>query len=209
MLSKEQINKLKNDTKQAEIVVASKYYSIDEIRYLFACGLNKMGENRVQDFLYKYANLKDLDINWHFIGHLQTNKVKDMINKVEVLESLDSYHLATYIEKYRLKPLDCFLEIQLVSSKFGLKKEEVIPFLEQIKDFKMINVVGLMTILDLDLTDEEKRQKFLSLVALKDELCSLGYHIEYISAGMSNDYKIALDAGSNIIRLGRIFKGGN
>ena len=195
--------------KDCHYLVASKYFTVEEIRKLYQLGIRDFGENRCQSFLEKYQELKDLDITWHFIGHLQTNKVSSMINKIAYLHSLDSFHLASYVEKYRIEPLDVFIQIKLTDSceKSGIKEEEVIPFLEKIKDFKTINVIGLMGMVDYQMSEEEKYSCYQKLTKLKTNLNELGYeNIKEISAGMSNDYKIAINAGATILRLGSIFK---
>ena len=102
-------NLAKIDPKGAIIVCASKYVDSDKIREMYNLEIQNMGENRVQAFLKKYDDLTDLNIIWHFIGHLQTNKVKDVINKIEYLHSLDSVKLANEIEKYSNKKIKCFI----------------------------------------------------------------------------------------------------
>ena len=206
MLNKTRLETVIKNT-DAKIVCASKYYDVEEIKEMYEAGIHSFGENRADAFLEKYQALKDYDIKWHFIGHLQTNKVKAIINKVDVLESLDSPHLAKYIDTYRIGTIECFIQVKLVPSKFGVKPEQVIAFLNELKAFKTIKVTGLMTILDIDNTDEEKYALFRSLVELRNELNNLGFKdIQEISAGMSNDYLLAIKAGASEVRLGRIFK---
>jgi len=204
MLNKELIKELEG----INYLVATKYYDSLDLREFYRLGVKNFGENRCQDFLKKYQDLKDLDITWHFIGHLQTNKVKYVINKISYLHSLDSLHLAKYIDRYRLKPLDCYIQIKLVDNdnKYGIKKEEVIDLLNQIDSLKNVHIIGLMTILDYDMSDSKMRSLYLELKELRDDLNKTYPDIKYISAGMSNDYKIALECGSTIVRLGRIFK---
>ena len=140
----------------ATIVAATKYKTSKFLTELLDKGINNFGENRALDFLEKYQNLKEYDIVWHFIGHLQTNKVSSVINKISYLHSLDSIKLARYIERYRLSPLDCFIELNLSNSttKYGIKENELEQFLNELKQFKNINVVGLMAMTEEDITYE-------------------------------------------------------
>jgi hypothetical protein len=189
------------DPKGATIVCASKYVLSDSIRKMYNLGVKNMGENRVQAFLMKYDELKDLDIIWHFIGHLQTNKVKDMINKIEYLHSLDSIKLANEIEKYANKKIKCFIEINSgEENKTGISYDLALDFYNKLKDYDKIEVVGFMTMAPN--TDDENVIKgvFMRLKEFRDSIDpSL-----FLSMGMSGDYKIALECGATHIRLGSI-----
>ena len=201
------INEIKKTVGAATIVAATKYVNSSKMIELLNEGINNFGENRVNDFLIKYEELKDYDITWHFIGNLQTNKVKKMINKIDYLHSLNSIKLASIIEKYREKPLNCFIEVNLTNSetKEGMNKEDIYEVLEAIKNYKKVNVIGLMTMTEPKMTDNEKMAVFKELSNLKDELNSLGYDkITHLSMGMSDDYKLALSANATFVRLGRI-----
>ena len=131
--------------KKQTIVAATKYMDHLQMRELFHQGIYHFGENRVQDFLLKKHHLSDLPIHWHFIGHLQTNKVKMMIQEIECLHSLDSLRLAAEIQKYRKTPLDCFIEVHISneSTKYGLSIEEVPAFIEKCSSYDKINIIGL------------------------------------------------------------------
>jgi pyridoxal phosphate enzyme (YggS family) len=203
----ENIRKIIDSCSNATIVAATKYVDETKMNELLGYGINHFGENRVNDFLRKYEVLNGLDIVWHFIGSLQTNKVKSMINKISYLHSLNSYKLATFIEKYRIEPLKCFLEINLTesSSKTGINVNEVKEFLLDIKDLSKVNVIGLMTMTEKEQTDDEKLEVFNKLNSLKNELNELGYNnITELSMGMSDDYLLAIKANASFVRLGRI-----
>lgn len=203
----ENIRKIIDSCSNATIVAATKYVDETKMKELLCYGINHFGENRVNDFLRKYEVLNGLDIVWHFIGSLQTNKVKSMINKISYLHSLNSYKLATFIEKYRIEPLKCFLEINLTesSSKTGINVNEVKEFLLDIKDLSKVNVIGLMTMTEKEQTDDEKLEVFNKLNSLKNELNELGYNnITELSMGMSDDYLLAIKANASFVRLGRI-----
>lgn len=189
------------DPKGATIVCASKYVDSDKIREMYNLGIKNMGENRVQAFLKKYDDLTDLNIIWHFIGHLQTNKVKDVINKIEYLHSLDSIKLANEIEKYSNKKLKCFIEINSgEESKSGIDYNDALNFYNELKNYSKIEVVGFMTMAP-NTTDESLiKGVFMRLKEFRD---SIDKNL-FLSMGMSNDYKIALECGATHLRLGSI-----
>ena len=189
------------DPKGATIVCASKYVDSDKIREMYNLGIKNMGENRVQAFLKKYDDLTDLNIIWHFIGHLQTNKVKDVINKIEYLHSLDSIKLANEIEKYSNKKLKCFIEINSgEESKSGIDYNDALNFYNELKNYSKIEVVGFMTMAP-NTTDESLIKGVF--MRLKDFRDSIDKNL-FLSMGMSNDYKIALECGATHLRLGSI-----
>ena len=189
------------DPKGATIVCASKYVGSNSIRKMYNLGIKNMGENRAQAFLEKYDELTDLNIIWHFIGHLQTNKVKDVINKIEYLHSLDSIKLANEIEKYSNKKLKCFIEINSgEESKSGIDYARALNFYNELKNYSKIEVIGFMTMAPN--TEDEKiiKEVFMKLKNFKD---SINPDLK-LSMGMSNDYKIALECGATHLRLGSI-----
>lgn len=200
-------NKLLSDLKKldVDVVCVTKNAQINQMRSLYEFGFNTFGENYVQSFLQKYDELFDLDIQWHFIGHLQTNKVAKMINKIDCLHSLDSLNLAKYIEKYRELPLDCFIEINIngEDSKSGINLNNLVSFLDDLKKFPKVNPIGLMVMgVDGDLKRTE--YGFNEAMQMRDTLISNGYNISKLSMGMSDDYLLAMQYQSTHIRLGRI-----
>ena len=190
------------------VVAATKYVDDTQMLNLLNNGINNFGENRVDAFLKKYEALKDYkDIRWHFIGHLQRNKAKDIINKIDVLESLDSLELAKIIEAKREIPLDCFIEvsINLEESKNGVNYKEIDNFMEKILKFKKINVVGFMMMAIKNDSSDDVLKQFKALAYLKQRVENkFNISIPYLSMGMSDDYKEAIEAGSTHVRLGRI-----
>ena len=170
-----------------------------------------LGENRVQELTAKY----DPAYRWHFIGQLQTNKVKYIADKVELIHSLDRAELAKEIEKQAVKHarmLDCLVEVNMGSeiSKGGVAPEEVAEFIRSMEEDPHIRVRGLMSVLpnlgegrELD----GMYKKLLSLYESTASLSTANYRAEILSAGMSGDYKTALRYGSNMIRLGRTLFG--
>jgi len=185
------------------IVCASKYFTTNDMRKIFNLGIKHFGENRVQDLLSKKEELKSLPITWHFIGHLQTNKVKQVINEIDYLHSLDSLKLAKEIQKYRVTPLNTFIQLNLSKeeSKFGIDLSELKTFVKELTKYDKINLIGFMTIgIQDDLIQTEKI--FETLNQLK-----IDYMLQYTSMGMSNDYELAIKYHADWIRIGSLFKG--
>ncbi|MCR4879826.1 MAG: YggS family pyridoxal phosphate-dependent enzyme [Bacilli bacterium] len=188
------------------LVAASKYGSKEDILTLYNHGVTTFGENRVDAFLTKYEELKDYhDIKWHFIGHLQRNKAKLIIYKIDALESLDSLELASMINKYRDTPLDTFIEvsINLEENKNGVPYYEVENFINKVKEYPNIHLVGLMMMAVKGSLNTQ--EQFHKLKELRDDLegkCDI--KLPYLSMGMTDDYLEALKEGATHIRLGRI-----
>ena len=189
------------------LVAASKYGDINDLKELYQAGITSFGENRVDAFLNKYEALKDLDISWSFIGHLQRNKAHLVVNKINYLHSLDSLELAKVINKYRLSPLDCFIEvsINLEENKNGVPFYDVKNFIKQCLDYPNVHIIGLMMMAKANSSNESLHAQFKKLEDLKEEIeKELNIKLPYLSMGMSDDYKIAIEEGSTHIRLGRI-----
>lgn len=187
------------------LVAATKYVDSSEMRNLFKNGVTNFGENRVDAFLNKYEDLKDLNITWHFIGHLQRNKAREVINKIDYLHSLDSLKLADEIEKYRERPLPTFVEvsINLEENKNGVPYYELEGFIKSLLKYKKIKLIGLM-MMTIKVSDDKENQ-FAKLVELKKKIeKNLNIKIPYLSMGMSEDYLEAIKEGATHIRLGRI-----
>ena len=189
------------------IVAASKYVDANDVATLLDAGINNIGENRVDSFLHKYEALKDKGVIWHFIGHLQRNKAKEVIDKIDYLESLDSLKLAELINTHRLSPLKCFVEvsINLEENKNGVPYFELETFLREIQKFSNIQVVGLMMMAIRHSDDESLSEQFKKLRLLRDEMEEkLNVKLPYLSMGMSEDYLDAIKEGATHVRLGRI-----
>ena len=206
MLNKE-IDKVINSIPNGvTIVAATKYVDSLDMRSLYKLGIKDFGENRVDSFLKKYEELSDLkDVEWHFIGHLQRNKAKQVINKIHYLHSLDSLELAQIIDKERIEPLNTFVEISinLEESKNGVPYYKAEEFIRSLLQYKNIKLVGLMMMaIKGSLNTEEQFEK---LASLRNELeDKLNIKIPFLSMGMSDDYLEAIKAGATHVRLGRI-----
>ncbi len=201
---KEFLNTLPKDV---TLVAATKYGDIDDLKELYSNGVFNFGENRVDAFLNKYEALKDLNIKWHFIGHLQRNKAHLVLDKIDYLHSLDSLELVKTINKYRLSPLDCFVEvsINLEENKNGVPYYEVKDFIKECLQYPNVNIVGLMMMAVANSSEESLHNQFRKLKELKDNLeKELNISLPYLSMGMSDDYKVAIKEGATHIRLGRV-----
>lgn len=199
-MNKEMINKLKN--MNVNIVAVSKYHTKEEIDAVAKDGLTTFGENRVQEFLEKY----DPKYKWHIIGHLQTNKVKYIIGKVEMIESLDSIKLAKEIEKQAAKHdviQNVLVQIKISKDelKTGLPIEETDSFLKEVSTYPHIKLKGFMCVAshtdNIQLIEEE----FSMMNDLYKNYKDL-YQLDTLSMGMSNDYELAIKHGSNTVRIG-------
>ena len=201
---KEFLNTLPKDI---TLVAATKYGDIDDLKDLYNNGVSNFGENRVDAFLNKYEALKDLDIKWHFIGHLQRNKAHLVLDKIDYLHSLDSLELAKVINRYRLSPLNCFVEvsINLEENKNGVPYYEVKEFIKECLKYSNVKIIGLMMMAVSQSSEESLHNQFRKLKELKDSLeKELNISLPYLSMGMSDDYKIAISEGATHVRLGRV-----
>ena len=193
--------------KNVTLVAATKYLSSDEMKDFLKADITNFGENRVDDFLKKYDDLKNLGITWHFIGHLQRNKAKKVINKIDYLHSLDSLELAKIIDANRLSPLKTFVEvsINLEETKNGVPFYDAKEFIKELLNYKNIQIVGLMMMAVKNADDLSLKEQFAKLRMLRDEIeKELSITLPYLSMGMSDDYLEAIEEGATHIRLGRI-----
>lgn len=189
------------------LVAATKYLSANEMLDFCKAGINNFGENRVDSFLEKYKLLSSYGISWHFIGHLQTNKAQKVLDKINYLHSLDSLKLASLIDKYRDTPLDCFVEvsINLEENKNGVPHNEVINFVKECLKHPKVHLVGLMMMAVANSSNESLHHQFRQLKELQSKIeKELNIKLPYLSMGMSDDYKIAIEEGATHIRLGRV-----
>jgi pyridoxal phosphate enzyme (YggS family) len=191
-------------------VAAVKYYDIDFIKSLYEDGCRHFGENRVQNLLEKKNELPT-DVKWHFIGTLQSKKVKTVINQIDVLHSLDRLSLAKEINKFRIKPLDAYIQVNVSNepSKHGVHPNELQQFLEDIYSLNnsKINLVGLMCIASNTSDKEILKNEFSKMKELLNDLNRVFHlNLKYLSMGMSQDYKLAIKYGATTIRLGSILK---
>ena len=188
-------------------VAVSKTKPIEEITKIYDLGHRNFGENKVQELEFKYESLPK-DIKWHMIGHLQSNKVKKVIPIVSLIHSVDSLKLLKTINKESKKidkTMDCLIQVNISNenSKFGFIKKEL-EFLNQdfLNDFKYIKIRGLMGMASFTNNEKQIRKEFQYLKEIFDDFNTSLDDFNILSMGMSNDYNIALEYGSNMIRIG-------
>lgn len=184
------------------IICASKYYNDTEIIEISKLGIKDFGENRVDQLLIKKSLLKEQDFTWHFIGHLQTNKIKEIINEIDYLHSLSSLKQAKLIDKYRNKPLKCLIQLNISeeSSKNGITLDKVDEFIIELKKYDKIEIVGFMTMGVLN------NNKLTNIVFNKAKQLQQKYNYLELSMGMSDDYLLAIENGTTMLRIGSYFK---
>ncbi|MCP3031117.1 YggS family pyridoxal phosphate-dependent enzyme [Halobacillus sp. A1] len=194
------------DAENITIIGVTKYVSIDRAKETLAAGVTNLGENRKEEFLEKYEAIGKEAI-WHFIGSLQSRKVRDVINEVDYIHSLDRKSLAKEINKRADRIVPCFVQVNISGeeSKHGLAPDEVEKFIESMANYENIKVVGLMTMAPHEDQEEALRAVFRKLRALRDIIRDKQEPhapCEWLSMGMSNDYRLAIEEGATHIRVG-------
>lgn len=203
-------SKVDRDPDDIKIVAISKTFSFSRIMDLNNIGQVDFGENKVKELREKYYNISfqhSGKIKWHMVGHLQSNKVRDVIAFVYLIHSLDSYKLAEEIDvnaKKINRIIDVLVQVNTSNEpqKYGVSPEEAINLCKEVLAFENVRVKGLMTIAKLTEDKEEIRNSFKTLKKLYDELKPGMKDFEFLSMGMSHDYDIAIEEGSNMLRIG-------
>ena len=198
---------------EVTLVAVSKTMSVVRIEEAMDAGITTFGENRIQEAWQKYQAISQR-VHWHFIGHLQTNKAKRAVQFADVIEAVDSYHLAAEIDK-RARELDRRVEIyvQVNTSgeyqKSGVSPEEAVAFVDQISCFKNLDVTGLMTIGAFLPDPEQVRPNFTRLRQLRDMINDSDrvQKLSHLSMGMTDDFEVAIEEGATVIRIGRALFG--
>lgn len=192
------------------LIAVSKTVNADRAREAIESGILNLGENRVQELTDKYEKLSDTEVKWHMIGHLQKNKVKYIIDKIELIHSVESVELANEIDKRAAKSnlkVNVLVELNIgeEESKFGISEETVYDFVKSLEQFENINVSGIMTVAPFAENPEEIRWVFKKMKVIFDKLSSMNIknsNMKFLSMGMTNDFEIAIEEGANIIRIG-------
>lgn len=195
---------------EVKLIAVTKYVTDVRVEEAIEAGIADFAENRPQNYVQrkdKYSNK-----TWHLIGSLQTRKVRDVINQVDYFHALDRDSLAKEIEKRAEKEIKCFVQVNVSGeeSKHGLTSEEAIDFIKSLEQYSKIKVVGLMTMAPFVENEEILRNCFRKLRQLRDEVKGLNLAYapcEFLSMGMSNDYKIAIEEGATHIRVGTALVG--
>lgn len=197
------------DRESVTLISVSKTKPAGTLKEAYDLGVRVFGENKVQELADKYEALPK-DIHWHMIGHLQRNKVKYIIDKVDLIHSVDSVKLAETINKEAAKrglTADILIEVNVAKedSKFGLFPENVDAFTDEISHFNNIRVLGLMTIAPFVKNAEENRAIFEGLRKLSVDIASKNIDnmtMGVLSMGMTNDYEVAIEEGATMVRVG-------
>jgi len=209
---KENLTNLYNSIpKNINLVAVTKTKTNDDIMNAYNCGQRLFGENKVQELTNKYNDLPK-DIKWNMIGHLQTNKVKYIASFIDLIHSLDSIKLAKEINKQGEKNnrvIDCLIQIKISTdeSKYGIGFDDFDKLYNDTLDLKFVNVVGLMGMASFTNDEKKIKNEFKLISSLFNKLKIVNKKFTYLSIGMSNDYKLAINEGGNMIRVGSIIFG--
>ncbi|MBC7475849.1 MAG: YggS family pyridoxal phosphate-dependent enzyme [Candidatus Sericytochromatia bacterium] len=204
-----------NTPDSVTLIGVTKTKGIDDIKRAVVAGIKNIGENKVQEALEKYQELKDLNLIWHFIGRLQTNKVKKAVEIFDLIHSVDRINLAEEIDKEAKKlgkKQKVLLQVNTSGeeSKAGFSIDDLIELLPKIVQMNNLDIVGLMTVAPATEDENLLRKCFSSLRELKDKINESKYftqELKILSMGMTGDYAIAIEEGSTMIRLGRAIFG--
>lgn len=194
---------------EVKLLAVTKTVDVERIKEIKEFGLKEIGENKVQEIEEKYDALKD-DFDFHMIGSLQKNKINKLLGKIKLIHSLDSLSLIEALDKRLANnnmELDGLLQVNISKeeSKSGFYKDEVEEVLEQMHEHKNLHIVGFMTMAPFTEDEAVVRNTFRGLYELKEKLAAKNFDnvdLKYLSMGMTHDYKIAIQEGSNILRIG-------
>ena len=188
------------------LVAVSKTKSVEEISQAYEAGQRVFGENKIQEMASKWEELPK-DIAWHMIGHVQSNKVKYMAHFVDLIHGVDSFKLLKEIQKQAIKhdrTIRCLIQIRIAEeeTKFGLPEEELEALLKAAEDLPNVQIAGLMGMATFTDNQNQITFEFNKLKDLYDKVKSSSASMNTLSMGMSGDYSIAIECGSNMIRVG-------
>jgi len=208
---KEIASRVDRNPDDIKLIAVTKTATIDQIKEAISAGVKMIGENKVQEAQKKYQIFANDNIEWHLVGHLQTNKVKFAVEMFDLIHSVDSLKLAKEIDKRSIqfeKTTDILIEVNVSGekTKYGIRPEELEYFLKGINEFSGIRIRGLMTIAPIVMNKEEVRPYFSKLRELTEKINAMAIknvRLNYLSMGMTDDYEIAIEEGANMIRIGR------
>lgn len=189
------------------LIAVTKYVTIERTKEVIESGLTDLAENRLEGLNEKLAIQSDQDVNWHFIGNLQSRKVKDVINQIDYFHALDRLSIAKEINKRADQKVACFVQVNVSgeASKGGIDPSEVLEFIETLQNYEKVYVVGLMTMAPHTSDQAVIRQVFRKLRVLRDQVVEKQWAhapCQGLSMGMSNDYHIAIEEGATHLRIG-------
>ena len=199
-----------NRNEKVTLMAVTKMHEVDEILESLDCGIEVIGENKAQELLQKYPYIKD-KCKIHFIGHLQTNKVKSVIDKVDCIQSVDTLKLASEIDRCAAainKVMDVLIEVNIgdEDSKYGIEEKDVTEFIKELSAFKNIRVRGLMCVLPIAASESEEKnilfERMWRIFIDNKEKKYDNVSMDILSMGMSGDYESAIIHGANLVRVG-------
>ncbi|MCE5194332.1 MAG: YggS family pyridoxal phosphate-dependent enzyme [Nitrospiraceae bacterium] len=199
--------KARRKTSDIKLIAVTKTVSIEQIQNALNSGLHVFGENRVQEAKDKILKIKNPSIEWHLIGHLQSNKAKLAVELFDVIHSVDSLELAKVLNRYAEtngKVQKVLLQVKLSeeTTKHGIKKENIFTLLDLISNMKNLKTLGLMTISPYFENQDMARPYFRELKNIRDTAVGEGFKLQELSMGMTNDFEAAIQEGSTMVRIG-------
>ncbi|WP_438424462.1 YggS family pyridoxal phosphate-dependent enzyme [Aquimarina macrocephali] len=190
------------------LVAVSKTKPVSDLMNAYEAGQRIFGENKIQEMTEKWETMPK-DISWHMIGHVQTNKVKYMAAFVDLIHAVDSYKLLKEIDKQAKKhnrTINCLLQVKIAKeeSKFGLSEQDAITLLntEEVKNLTNVNIQGLMGMATFTNDEQQIHDEFKTIASFSEEMKTKYPQLKTLSIGMSGDYKMAIDCGSTMVRIG-------
>ncbi|HKZ21884.1 MAG TPA: YggS family pyridoxal phosphate-dependent enzyme [candidate division Zixibacteria bacterium] len=201
--------RIKRDPQEIKIVAVTKNVAVEKINEAIACGIEIIGENKVQEAQAKYEKM-DKKVLWHLIGHLQTNKVKKSLEIFDMIQSVDSLKLAQEIdrrakEKNKIFPILIEVNTSGEPTKYGVKPEQTENLIREMQGLENLNIKGLMTVGPASEDKQKARQAFRQLKMIYEKLENVkmsNVELEHLSMGMSSDFEEAIEEGSNMLRIG-------
>ncbi|WP_432665190.1 YggS family pyridoxal phosphate-dependent enzyme [Wukongibacter baidiensis] len=206
---KKACEKVNRSPEEVNLIAVTKTIDAERINTALRTSIKNIGENKVQEIMEKYDKI-ECEPNWHLIGHLQTNKVKYIIDKVDMIHSVDSIKLAKEIDKRAKKVsrvMDVLVQVNIADedTKFGLAEDELDGFIKEISILENVRVQGLMAIVPYVIDPEDVREHFRKMKDIFDRLKNSTFknvYMNYLSMGMTNDYMVAIEEGANMVRVG-------
>jgi PLP dependent protein len=196
----------RRDISEVKLIAVSKNVPSSRVRVAVNCGLHDFGENRVQEAYSKFHELADIrsSIWLHFLGHLQTNKVKEALEISDMIHSIDSVRLAEAINERSDRKISCLLEVNVAGekTKFGFSADELEAAVRRIEGLTNIDLVGLMTVAPVADDPEDVRPVFAQLRKMSEI-----YGLKELSMGMTDDFEVAIEEGATMVRIGRAIFG--
>ncbi len=194
-------------TPHVQLIAVTKTHPMETVEEALQLGMTDIGENKVQELVKRMDSFGDEAFRYHQIGSLQTNKVKYIVDRVHLIHSLDRTSLAKEIQKRATTPVDCLVQVNIgeEQTKSGIHLEDTEKFLEELQEYPLVHVCGLMAMAPANADERQLREYFRNMRKMQEKISSKGYNkldMKYLSMGMSNDFEIAIEEGANMVRIG-------